>query len=580
MAGQEDLPITPYFEETINDLRTENSYVVLAKAAGNLLGKFEEAFKSVERSTERQPCQIKFFPTTGEMRLRYDAITWFDHILPHQLGSRDDCAGHGSKYVSECLTRKHENDIGSPRINKADRFPSSQRAASSCVCHPRKPNLCRICIPKDCLAEIADIQGGTEICGQSFSRATIMDLFFTDKEQFALHSRLESTRDILLFPVIHTSNEDFVAKKSTWESIFKVENRLLETLSYFQGGKEIRNPVESIYFNFGSWMTAMDKNVFLKNAHAHVHLLLTPIAISMLSRDAIQRVYPPREIPLYVLNLTGCHRDPVDYEYDDAITLQSSRILSYHIIETEKNISQIKDSVKLLEKNTMKEESMKIIMREMLTEFLERKQSEPSSPLTLSNDPNQSTSSNAISNDGKNDSASEETMDTNLYPETPSAPSNSEVPKTNSNKKKRKKKRKKKKKKGEPPSPLTLSNDPNQSTSSNAISNDGKNDSPSEENVDTNLYPETPSAPSNILLRGYCYFFIPVIILIFAIVYYQWRQGRLFAFPPFAHSIPKRTSTTWTSMNSSCIKAKVKGYFFLGNLGFSAVKMFPYVSNQ
>ena len=441
------------------------------------------------------------------MRLRYDAITWFDHILPHQLGSRDDCAGHGSKYVSECLTRKHENDIGSPRINKADRFPSSQRAASSCVCHPRKPNLCRICIPKDCLAEIADIQAGTYVCGQSFSRATIMDLFFTDKEQFALHSRLESTRDILLFPVIHTSNEDFVAKKSTWESIFKVENRLLETLSYFQGGKEIRNPVESIYFNFGSWMTAMDKNVFLKNAHAHAHLLLTRDAISTFNQNGLRR--PNREafIERYVLNLTGCHRDPVDYEYDDAITLQSSRILSYHIIETEKNISQIKDSVKLLEKNTMKEESMKIIMREMLTEFLERKQSEPSSP-------------------------------------------------------------------------LILSNDPNQSTSSNAISNDGKNDSPSEETIDTNLYPQTPSSPSNTLVRGYCYFFIPVIILIFAIVYYQFRQDRLFAFPPFAHSIPKRTSTTWTSMNSSCIKAKVKGYFFLGNLGFSAVKMSPYVSNQ
>ena len=272
---------------------------------------------------------------------------------------------------------------------------------------------------------------------------------------------LESTRDILLFPAIHTCNEDFVRKESTWEAISKVEKLTSsDPVRFPWSAWKLRFPSNRSTSILVAGPPAMTKYKLRKNAHAHVHLLLTPIAISMLSRDAIQRVYPPREIPLYVLNLTGCHRDPVDYEYDDAITLQSSRILSYHIIETEKNISQIKDSVKLLEKNTMKEESMKIIMREMLTEFLERKQSEPSSPLILSNDPNQSTSSNAISNDGKNDSASEGA-------------------------------------------------------------------------VGTNLYPETPSAPSNIRLRGYCYFFITVIILIFAIVYYQYRQGRLFAFLSF-----------------------------------------------
>ena len=369
------------------------------------------------------------------MRLRYDAITWFNHILPHQLSSNGDCARHGSAYVSACLTQKRDNDVAQSITNKAARSPAAEIMKLTCV----KPTCqCeKLHTPSTCTGTIGLIGGGTIECGQFFDRASTMDSFITDGVQFALHSRPGSTRDIVLFPTSHTHNEEFVEMGSTWEAIFEVEKRLRATLLHFAGEVQIEFPIESIYFNYGSWTSAMTQNKSLKNAHAHVHLLLTRDYISTFNQDRPGLADPTSSNKLYVLNLTGCHRDPVDYEYEDAITLRDSQNLFDHAGESE--------------------EKMKTLPQEMLTEFSEREKSEPSS---------------------------------------------------------------------------------------NVICNDGKNDSPSEETIDTNLYPQTPSSPSNTLVRGYCYFFIPVIILIFAIVYYQFRQDRLFAFPPFAHSIPKRTSTT------------------------------------
>ena len=460
MARQEDPPTTPYFEETISELTTENSATVLAKAAENLLKRFNDTFENAGRSIEREGYQLKLLRETGKMRLRYDAVKWFDFILPHQSASKDDCARYGSAYVNECLTRKNDNDVAPCFTNEAVRFTAAAVMNLTCV----KPGCTceKLHTPLECTNTIELTEGDPITCGQFFDRATSMDSFCIEDERFTLHSRPGATCDIVLFPVSHTSNEIFVTMESTWKAIFEVEERLRATLAHFAGGDQIAFPIESVYINFGSWTTAMTKNELLKTAHAHVHLLLTPDAISTFNQNGLRR--PNREafVARYALNLTGCHRDPVDYEYDDAIALQRSRILSYHMSETQ--------------------ETMKTSKREIVTEFSAHEKSEPSSPSTLFNDPHESTTSNATFNDEQNDSPSEEGTGTTLHPQIPLSLSNSEVRKKPSECKNEVKRK--------------------------------------EEKKYNNLI--TTTNTTNISVGSYCCIFLSVMILIFAIVIYRY----------------------------------------------------------
>ena len=473
MAGQEDLPITPYFEETIIGWATESSSGELASAAKNLIKKFNDTFGNARRSIEREPYQIMLFRGTNKMRLRYDALTWFDYILPHQLRSKGDCAGHGSAYVSACLTRKHDNDGAQRFTNKATRFSAEEImnltcVKSSCTCK-------KLHTPTACMSDIEVINGGTIRCGQFFDPKTCMDTLDIVNEKFVLHSRPESTRGIVLLPISHTSNEIFVTMESTWKAIFEVEERLRATLLHFPGGDKIAFPIESVYFNFGSWTTAMSKNKLLKTAHAHVHALLTPETIAALDENGLRHPDTKAFIKRYALNLTGCHRDPVDYEYEDAITLQSSRILFYHIRETEKSIGQIKKSIERLEKNMVKEDTMNTLMRKLFAEFSERKKSEPSSPSTQSDDMHQSNPSNVTSNNNRSDLSSEEKTNTISCSQAPPSTLNSEA-----SRKRPKRKNKKKR-------------------------------------YDSTF--ATTTSKTNICVRVYRYFFFPIIVSIFFYCY-------------------------------------------------------------
>ncbi|CAF4673375.1 unnamed protein product, partial [Rotaria socialis] len=203
---------------------------------------FREILNKAQQPFDREPYQIVFFWHNGIMRLRFDALTWFDYVLPTYNVQAEDRASIGSK----------------------------------------------VHIPASCEDVINCINGNRVVCGQYFDGCTSICSFSVADKPFMLHSRSESTRDIILFPVNHKNNEAFATEGSTWEAIAKVEKELRDCISKIKGEQITTSPIESVFFNFGSWTTVMSKNKLAKTAHAHVHLVLTADAISILSSSEIR----------------------------------------------------------------------------------------------------------------------------------------------------------------------------------------------------------------------------------------------------------------------------------------------------
>ena len=373
----------PYIEGKTGEPHSSEFVERSADTARKLLDEFKQKLLAANRPIDREPYQIKLFWDSGIMRLRYDALVWFDHILTLHEDTIGDRADIGSEYVSACVIQKHERDVRRRAINSRDRYSTAEIKEHTCSkrsCSCRKTHM-----PENCKMVIGCINGSSTPCKQFFDEASYIDMIWIERTQFILHSRPESTRDILLFPVNHSENESFVSAISTWQAIITVEQRLLDVLSRIRRSAYTESPIESVYFNYGSWTTAMTKNKLAKTAHAHVHLLLTSTAISVLSSEKPRTTMVPRE-KLYILNLSGCYRDPVDYEFSDAITLMNSRLLYYHIGETEKNIGIIKSDIKKMQndldslrENIITKDSMKMLMEEMFLKFsLHFKNGQPS----------------------------------------------------------------------------------------------------------------------------------------------------------------------------------------------------------
>ena len=442
---------TPCVEKKIDGPCNVNFVDQAIDAASNLLNAFKSIAKSAERSIEREPYQIKLFWDTGIMQLRYDAFTWFDYVLSKDTTTSNFRADHASKYVNTCLSQKHDSDLRRRAMNSRDRYSPTQ--INEHTCHKHSCSCGKVHTPTQCTAEISCINGGIATCKQFFDTTTCIASIFIKNDQFMLHSRPESTRDILLFPVTHINNEKFVSTRNTWQAILEVEKRLRFILSKIRGTDVTESPIESVYFNYGSWTTAMTKNKLTKTAHAHVHLLLTPNIISTLSSDIRLDRYKPH-YRLYVLNLAGCYRDPVDYEYIDAINLLNSRVLSYHIAKTEQHIGcinvdvrQMKDDLECLRKNAITKDSIEKLMKEMFVDFLHAFKNSQTPSDTLLNDMNRSSISTVASDDSESPPSAKTSTGTIsssqiLSPNT-SAPASGKLSK--GQKKKAKEKRKKEK---------------------------------------------------------------------------------------------------------------------------------------
>lgn len=195
----------------------------------------------------------------------------------------------------------------------------------------------------------------------------------------------------------------------------------------------------------------MTKNKLAKTAHAHVHLVLTPGAISTLTTDKKLEKFNEKYI-LYVLNLSGCYRDPIDYEYNDAITLQSSRLLSYHIEKTGEDVSSIKrnldglkENVEYLKNNTITQANMEKLMDEMFAKFYKQLQSGQPSLSTMHSGIDQLSPLTVPLNDQKSPISSETSPDINSSSQISLSATGEPVPQKLSKGQKKKKKAKRKK---------------------------------------------------------------------------------------------------------------------------------------
>ncbi|CAF4614432.1 unnamed protein product [Rotaria socialis] len=370
---------------------------------------FREILNKAQQPFDREPYQIVFFWHNGIMRLRFDALTWFDYVLPTYNVQAEDRASIGSKYVSQCITEKHKKDGNRRPLNCKDRYPPTTIKENTCL--KKQCDCLRVHIPASCEGVINCINGNRVGCGQYFDRCTSIYSFLVADKQFMLHSRSESTRDIILFPVNHKNNEAFATEGSTWEVIAKVEKELRNCISKIKGEQITTSLIESVFFNFGSWTTVMSKNKLAKTAHAHVHLVLTADAISILSSSEI-RLKGENKDNRYVLNLTGCYRDPTDYEYSDAITLQNSRLFYYHIKETEKCIRDIKTDLHYLKENIVTKNDLQNLFKGIFTDDLLASLNARNSPSSdLSNNPTLTTVSSFLHGSDHLESPPETTAD-------------------------------------------------------------------------------------------------------------------------------------------------------------------------
>ncbi|CAF1590001.1 unnamed protein product [Adineta ricciae] len=335
----------PYIDEKVKPLLEDDAFPdQAATIAANLLDRCKYTLESTHRPIEREPYQIKFFLESGIMRLRLDAFAWFDYILPIHHSDPVHRARIAREYVSECLERKHKSISSRRIVCPTNRESSKSREAYICMDRNCRSNSCRRHVPQKCRDKVRLIHGDMGECSQHFPDSTFITSFTIGNEQFVLYSRWESTRDVLLFPVRHSTNEYFAKSPAAWQAIAEVKRKLCAIISRIRRDQRIDSPIESVAFNFGSWTSEIGKNKYATIAHAHAHLVLTPEAILAFHTNIKPHYFSPEE-NLYILNLTGCYRDPDDHEYNDAIALQHSRLLSYHIEQTEARFKSIEDNM-------------------------------------------------------------------------------------------------------------------------------------------------------------------------------------------------------------------------------------------
>ena len=88
----------PYIDYQI--IESTNSKTFTASAvctASSLFFTFKEILKKAEKPFDREPYQIVFFWRNGIMRLRFDALTWFDYVLPKYSVPATNRASIGSE---------------------------------------------------------------------------------------------------------------------------------------------------------------------------------------------------------------------------------------------------------------------------------------------------------------------------------------------------------------------------------------------------------------------------------------------------------------------------------------------------
>jgi hypothetical protein len=237
------------------------------------------------------------------LRLSVDSCVWFDYLTRTKL---DNALQIASKYAEEY--KEAENPAG---VNE-DEEPTVQVAAA-----PEHFEADIKCF------QIVQRKDGTRPCKWGVANELIIsDWPINDRtdKRYILVVRHEAMRDILMLPCPpwHATNTIFVKDSQFWYDALLFARTLALHQQEFPTGNDQEFPVKLLALNFGRWETAVYKDVYARDCHAHCHFLLSTFFVSNCSTGCFKP-------------LNGRTADPPFYLADDAQKLEVSRLLGARV---------------------------------------------------------------------------------------------------------------------------------------------------------------------------------------------------------------------------------------------------------
>lgn len=232
------------------------------------------------------------------LQLCLDPLQWYGYIKEN----------HPNDYI------RMADEFVDFAYKSAEKLPQAPKKEARNECWynktacPYKGNCERLHKEWTCHADVDHVISGTRVCKFSDYKESIFDNFKNAK--WDLMNRREYTRDLLLVPksyYIKTgdlphSNIDLIQCEDFWGTV-------KEAVQFIASISNDQKPVTRVVINFGFWETAVHKDPYLKECHAHAHLWLTPSSVRNIKALELHD-FPPE-----------------DYLYINAKELQNGRLM-------------------------------------------------------------------------------------------------------------------------------------------------------------------------------------------------------------------------------------------------------------
>ena len=139
-------------------------------------------------------------------------------------------------------------------------------------------------------------------------------------------SRLEHTRELLVFPREHKTNKQLVESSDFWWWILvKLVNGILK-----------RYPIDGFAMNFGKWESELAKDKNAVDCHGHLHIYL--------------KLETAKKMEEKYKSMQGKLEDPYNYDLLDCAELETLRLHSSEIPEIKKDVKEIKKRLDQIDK--------------------------------------------------------------------------------------------------------------------------------------------------------------------------------------------------------------------------------------
>lgn len=351
----------PYiYYETSLRWDTDEAAAHCASACAHLLVSLDTLDKKMPALSAKLGYRLELKPWMDEksglvegswrLCLKLEAVAWFDWLRNH-LGNDAPAIAAGRKAINLWRDQARRRPSVDPPTTgdpvevreycwKSGCGPKCLKVhpkhAPSCpaqVVRQDGPRPCTWCTPDE-LVVTEGSKTATALCRAAAEYG------------LCLVSRREQLRELLLCPLAHMVNVQFVKFTETWQCVAKV----VKILSASTPGN---HAVQGIAINFGKWETANATNKadirYAVDCHAHMHLQLSRTAVDLLGEQKGMTCLRSR---VY---------DPEDYLEIDASNLETNRILYLEQETLARKVDRLIDDVAAVK--TTLEDLVKLLNR-------------------------------------------------------------------------------------------------------------------------------------------------------------------------------------------------------------------------